>query len=261
MNTHLTEDELILHYYGEMADAEEGSAAAHLSQCRDCHAQYRNLQRVLAVVDEATVSGAELPEGFERTLWARLEPNLQRDRPNLFSWFVHSPARLAWAAGVLLLVSGAFFAGRLSLRAPEAPGRTAGSAAQVREGILLIDLSDHLDRSQMMLVELASAEAEGSLDVSRERARAEQLVAANRLYRQTAASTGDGAIVDFLDDLERLLVDLAASPEELSPEQLASVRRRIDTEGLLFKLRVLSSEVRDRQKTAFQLRAGERSTM
>jgi hypothetical protein len=261
MSTHLTEDELVLHYYGEMADPDEGRAGAHLSQCRDCHAQYRRLQGVLAIVDEAAVSGAELPEQFERTVWARLEPDLRRDRPNLFSWLVLSPARLGWAAGVLLLVSAAFFAGRLSPRAPETPVRTAGTAAQVREGILLIDLGDHLDRSQMMLVELASADAEGSLNVSRERARAEQLVAANRLYRQTAATTGDGALVAFLDDLERLLVDLAASPDELSAEQLASVRRRIDAEGLLFKLRVLSSEVRDRQKAAFQIRAGEHSSM
>lgn len=261
MNPHLTEDELILHYYGDMPDPDEGRVTAHLSQCRDCHSQYRGLQRILAVVDEAAVSGAELPDGFERTLWARLEPNLRHDRPGLFSWLVLSPARLAWAAAVLLLVSAAFVAGRLSPRTPETPVRTAGAAAQVREGILLIDLSDHLRQSQMMLVELASADAEGSLDVSRERSRAGQLVAANRLYRQTAATTGDGAMVDFLDDLERLLVDLAASPQELSAEQLASVRRRIDTEGLLFKLRVLSSEVRDRQKAAFQIRAAERSSM
>jgi hypothetical protein len=261
MRTHLTEEELVLHYYGEMDDPEEGGAAAHLAQCRNCHAQYRSLQRVLAVVDEATVSGTELPAQFERTMWARLEPNLRRDRPSLFSWLVFSPARLGWAAAVLLLVSAAFFAGRLTPRSPAETARTAGTEAQLREGILLIDLSDHLDRSQMMLVELASADAEGTLDVSRERSRAEQLVAANRLYRQTAATTGDGAMVDFLDDLERLLVDLAASPEELSAEELASVRRRIDAEGLLFKLRVLSSEVRDRQKAAFQVRSAGRSSM
>ena len=51
--------------------------------------------------------------------------------------------------------------------------------------------------------------------MSDERARAEQLVAANRLYRQTAVSTGDTGIADLLDELERLLVDLAASPEQL----------------------------------------------
>jgi hypothetical protein len=113
----------------------------------------------------------------------------------------------------------------------------------------------------MMLVELVSADADVSRDVSSDRARAEQLVASNRLYRQTAASTGEGAVVALLDELERLLVDLAASPETMSAEELASVRRRIDAQGLLFKVRALSSEVRDRQKTTFRMRTAQGSSM
>jgi hypothetical protein len=259
MQMHLTEDELVLHYYGEMDDADEHRAAAHLSQCRDCHAQLRTLQRVLAAVDETVMSRAELPAHFERTVWARLEPALQRDRPALFSWLVLSPARLGWAAVVLLLVCAAFVAGRLSPRPRETQTQMAASAAQVREGILLMDLGEHLERSQMILVELASADPEGGLDVLRERERAGQLVAANRLYRQTAAATGDNAIADLLDNLERLLVDLAASPEELSADDLASVRRRIDAQDLLFKVRVLSTAVRERQKAGFEVRESRRS--
>ena len=61
----------------------------------------------------------------------------------------------------------------------------------MRERILLVDLGEHLDRSQMVLVELVSADESDAVDISGERARAEQLVAANRLYRQTADDTGD----------------------------------------------------------------------
>lgn len=259
MQMHLTEDDLVLHYYGEMDESDEQRAVAHLSQCRACHAQLRTLQRVLAAVDETVTSGAELPAHFERTVWARLEPALQRDRPALLSWLVLSPARLGWAAVVLLLVTAAFFAGRLSPRPREAQMQTAASAAQVREGILLMDLGEHLERSQMILVELASADAEGGLDVLRERERSGQLLAANRLYRQTAAATGDNAIVDLLDNLERLLVDLSASPDELSADDLASVRRRIDAQDLLFKVRAISTAVRERQKAAFEVRDSRRT--
>ncbi len=38
---------------------------------------------------------------------------------------------------------------------------------------------------------------------------------ANRLYRQTAASSGDDRVVSLLDDLERVLLEVAHSPEEL----------------------------------------------
>ena len=82
-------------------------------------------------------------------------------------------------------------------------------------------------------------------------------MAANRLYRQTAASTGDAAMASVLDDLERVLVDIAASPSTVSQEDLDSVRRRIESKELLFKVRVVSSQVRERQKAAIQERTGQ----
>ncbi len=257
MNIHLTEDELVLHYYGEMSTSEETRAATHLSSCPNCHEHLRRLQRVLAVVDESALSGPELPEHFERTVWARLEPNLHRAGGGWFSWFVLSPGRLAWMATVVLLVGAAFMAGRLLPRSQD--GATV-AADDLRQRILLVDLGDHLDRSQMMLVEIVSADDENAVDISDERARAEQLVTANRLYRQTALATGDRGIVDLLDELERVLVDLAASPAELSAERLAEVRQRIESRSLLFKVRVVSADVRQRQKSIIQARAQQRSS-
>jgi hypothetical protein len=256
---HVTEDELVLHYYGELTAGEETRAAKHLSACRECHENLRRLQRVLAVVDESALAGPELPEHFERTVWARLEPSLHRSRGGWRSWFVLSPGRVAALATIVLLIGAAFMAGRLLPRST--PGTVTTTADQLREGVLLIDLGDHLDRSQMMLVELVSADDENPVDMSDERARAEQLVAANRLYRQTAVSTGDTGIADLLDELERLLVDLAASPEQLSSKDLNDMRRRIESRSLLFKVRVLSADIRQRQKTIVHARAQQRSSL
>jgi len=262
MNTHLTEGELVLRYYGEMTSGEESRATTHLAECADCHASYRQLQRVLAAVDESALAGPELPEHFERTVWARLEPNLGRERSGWPSRFVFSPRRLAWVAAAVLLVTAAFVAGRLIPRTGDtATTQASATPAQVRERILLVDLGDHLDRSQMVLVELVSADDQGPVDISAERTRAEQLVAANRLYRQTAVSTGDTAIADVLDELERVLVDVAASPEQVSAQDLDEVRHRIESRSLLFKVRVVSSEVRQRQRSMVQERAGQRSRL
>jgi hypothetical protein len=262
MITHLTEDELVLHYYGETDTATETAASTHLAACRECHASYTRLQRVLAAVEAAP--GPEIADGFERTVWARLEPNLRADRGWL-SWFVFSPARLAWGAAVVALVAGSFVAGRqwqAAVPAPVSPAAvpaaTAVSASQIRERILLIDLGNHLERSQMMLVELVSAD-DGTMDVSAERTRAEQLVAANRLYRQTATATGDRSVAALLDELERVLVDVAAGPDELTATDLNDVRQRIDAEGLLFKVRVAASQIRERQKNDSRARAGQSS--
>ncbi len=258
---HLNEDELVLHYYGEMSAGVETRAAAHLADCEPCRASYTALQRVLAAVEAAPAP--EPADGFERTVWARLEPGLAPPQGRWSTWLVLSPARLALAAGIVVIVASAFLAGRYLQRgSPDPMVQTAGgdkAAQDVRERVLLIDLSEHLDRSQMMLVELVSAGDDGGMDVSAESAVAEHLLAANRLYRQTAAATGDSGLAQLLDELERVLVDVSASPNRMSAEDMDQVRERIDSTGLLFKVRVVSSEVRERQKGRNRMRVGQSS--
>ena len=256
---HVTEDDLILHYYGELDPAASARAAGHLRDCTTCHASFTTLQRVLAAVESTPT--ADVGEGFERKVWARLQPELESPRKGWFSWLVISPARLAWVAGVAILVAAAFFAGRVSQQRP-AGTTVAGNGsveADLRERILLADMGTHLDRSQTMLIELVSADFADQIDFASERTRAGELAADNRLYRQAALANGNTALAAVLDDLEQVLVDVAASPEKVSAEELGDVRRRIDNKGLLLKVRVMSTEVQRRQKAQIRLRAGQSS--
>lgn len=254
---HLDDERLVLHYYGELDQDEEAGTATHLASCGQCHGNYTRLQRVLAAVN--AMSAPALPDGFERTVWARLEPALPQPRSWWSRLFV-APPNLAWAATIVVLVAGAFFAGRLTQ--PESTAAPVMSAEQIREGVLLTDLSEHLHRSQTMLVELVSADdtADTSdVDMRPERDRAEELVAANRLYRQTASESGDATVSELLDDLERLLVELATRPDHLTPDEFERVRQRIAAKDLLFKLRVVSDGVRERQTQQIRARAGQSS--
>jgi hypothetical protein len=264
MTTHLTDDELVLHYYGEMESADEGRAEGHLAACVDCQRNYTRLQRVMAFVDSAPAVDA--PPGFERVAWARLEPALPARRARWLFGFRPTVGRLAWVGALLVVIAASFVAGRLMtpptpVSLPDASVATVSGPGgeKIRERILLVNLGDHLDRSQMVLVELVSAEGSGAVDISTEQARAQQLVADNRLYRQTAVTTGDTAMASLLDELERTLVDIAASPSKLSQDELDQVRRRIESKGLLFKVRVVSSDLRERQKAAIQERTGQRA--
>ncbi len=255
---HLTEDDLVLHYYGELDDvAGAGRAAAHLRECAECRAAFTKLQRVFAMVDAAPEPAVS--DGFERIVWARLQPGLVRSRGGWASWFVFSPARLAWLAAIVVLIGAAFFAGRLSQPQGGTAATNAAAAKDLRERVLLADLSEHLDRSELMLVDLVSAGGAQDVDVAVDRARAEQLLSANRLYRQTAVDTGNLALAQVLDELEQVLVDVAASPDHVAPEDLAAMRQRIDDKGLLLKVRVLSSEVQKRQRRPMNMRAGQSS--
>jgi hypothetical protein len=76
------------------------------------------------------------------------------------------------------------------------------------------------------------------------------LVTETRLYRQTAEHTGDTQITGVLDELERVLVDITHAPSNISPEQLQELRQRLEAEGILFKIRVLGSNVRNQDVPA-----------
>src|SRR5262245_38986093 len=130
---HLTDDDLVLHYYGE----DVPRAESHLSACAACQANFTKLQRVMAFIDSAPAVDA--PDGFERMAWARLEPALPARRRGWIAWFVFSPARLAFAAGIVVLVGAAFLAGRVSRTDPAVATVAAQTPAQVRERILLVD--------------------------------------------------------------------------------------------------------------------------
>ena len=69
----------------------------------------------------------------------------------------------------------------------------------------------------------------------------------NRLYRQTAVQEGDTGLAKVLDELERVLIDVAHSPQTVSPARFKTIRQRIDDDGLLFKVRVLAKQIQEQQ--------------
>jgi hypothetical protein len=162
-------------------------------------------------------------------------------------------AKFAWAMATAALVVLAFFTGRFvhereqqtaSRDAAAVGGRASADETTVRERVLLIAVGDHLERSQMVLVELAHAETRGVLDISAERQLADDLVASNRLYRQTAQHMGQQNVASLLDELERVLVEVARGPSTVSMRQLADIQQRIESQGLLFKVKVIGSDIR-----------------
>ena len=248
MNPHISEDELILHYYGESGRADEARIEQHLAACAECRFANQQLRRVMMLVDSA--APVEAPPGFERTAWARLEPALDggsghRSAKRGRGWFVWVP-QFALGAGVAALVMVAFMAGRFSGGESSGVTMSAPVAATSPERVLHAEVGEHLDRTQMMLVELANAETDHADVLAGEQGRAVDLVAANRLIRQSAEQSGDVVIADVLEDLERVLLEIANSPVDASSNDLTDLQSRITDEDLLFRVRVIASEMRRR---------------
>jgi hypothetical protein len=151
---------------------------------------------------------------------------------------------------VAALIVAAFVIGRWTT--PKTPVDTAASKEQVRERVLVVAVGEHLGRSEMMLVELSNAEPKDrsakQVNISAEQRRAEDLLDENRLYRQTALEEGDAGLANVLDELERVLLDVAHSPEQVTPAQLESIQKKIEARGILFKVRVVGKELQLRQQ-------------
>jgi hypothetical protein len=120
-----------------------------------------------------------------------------------------------------------------------------------------VAVGDHLERSEMLLVELVNAGADGKpVDISTQQQYAEELVGANRLYRQTVVRAGEPGVASLLDELERLLVEVAHRPSSMSAADLADIRSRIESRGLLFRVRVIETQVREKEKQSTKTAAG-----
>ena len=114
--------------------------------------------------------------------------------------------------------------------------------------VLMVAVGDHLDRTEMILVELANTPAEGKVDISAERELAQNLVNENRLYRQTAQHDKDTEIANVLDQVERVLIDISHHPDSVSGKELEELQQRIQSQGVLFKVRVIESKVKARSR-------------
>jgi len=258
VSTHYSEDDLTLYYYGEAPSAGFGAARRkadierHLQQCSDCARLYREIAGTLAMV-----VAEEAPERGERyglEVWQRIRHQLPEAEAK-FGWFTGFTKVAGLAALAAVLVIAAFIAGRFSTNPsnPENvanlanPANPANPANLAHPGVRLLvsDVADHLERSERMLTDIMNTSNPG--DISMEQGWAEDLLSTSRLYRQDAVEAGEQSIATILDDLERNLLEIVHSPSKISAANLEQLRRRIDAAALLFKVRVMSEQLRDRE--------------
>jgi len=239
VSAHLGEEDLVLRHYAERGLTPEQER--HLAGCATCRSALAALGHDLAAV--AFPEPPPRGEDYGARVWERLQPRLAAEpRAVGVPRAGRRSLRRAWASlGLAASLVLAFLAGR---HWPHTPAAVPEAA---RERILLVAVGDHLERSEMLLVELVNSGAgQAEVDISSQQQWAEELADANRLYRQTVARDGDPGLSSLLEELERLLVEVAHRPSSLTPVELEEIRRRIDSRGLLFRVRVVEKQVREK---------------
>jgi hypothetical protein len=249
---HLTQEEIVMAYYGERF--------AHIEECEECRAE---LARIAAVLDR--VDAPEVPEpdaDYESRVWQRLEWRLrgEKKRERRKEWIrwgaVAAVVALAFVAGLLWKRENRAVAPLVAERSTQSPNQVIKQQQQVqqlqRDRILLIVVNEHFDESERILVELSNLKPEEGLDIGPERARAEGLLASNRLYRRTAEQRGEENVATLLDDLEPVLMQIAHAPSQVSANELRSIQKRVEAKGLVLKLRVVRANVRGKTAASYQ---------
>jgi hypothetical protein len=261
---HLTDEDLILHFYGEGGPSEERRIDDHLAGCSECRQAWAELGETLKLVDAAKVP--EPGEGFERVMWARIQGALPESGIAVSTWSVSRwmPALGMAAAVVLAVAIGYAWRASHDPHDAAAPAITTTSAStsgpaivrtsatdmkKTRERVLLAALSEHFQQTEVLLTEIMNSPDSGPSEVDFERTSAGDLVASGRLYRVTAQENGDLQLARMLDDLEGVLVEVARGPEHVARKDFQSLRTRIGDQNLLFKVRAVSTQIQQRQKS------------
>jgi hypothetical protein len=249
---HYSEEDLILHFYGEDAGRRRREISQHVDECASCADVYRELAGTLQLLEAP--EAPERGEQYGLEVWQRIRARLpEPEAPWWVRWLKWD--RLAVAGAVAMLVVAAFITGlswsnpgNPSPASPPAVASIVAGASDGRQRILLTSVTEHLDRSERILTDIMNAPDGG--DISTAQRRAEDLVSTSRLYRQEAVEAGEQSVASVLEDLERNLLEVIHSPSKVTAADLDDVRQRIDAASLLFKVRVLGDELRQRELSA-----------
>lgn len=217
---HVNQEDLVLLYYGEPG---ADQARVHVEECAVCRTEYQALQRLLNTMDAGTVP--ERDADYGRRVWERVSA---RARARTYTW----RAMGAIAAGLLLGIALQFGGGKPATVATIEPVKD-----DVATRVLEAALESHFESSRLVLMEIVNQQGTSQM-WSRETA--EDLLADNRLYRQTAESMGQVETERLLEDLEEVLVEVAHAPVG-SAASTVDLRRRIESKGVLFAIQVRTS--------------------
>jgi len=255
---HLSEEQLVEHFYGEGSD----QVGTHMASCDQCAWAFAELTD-----DLSELKSMRLPErdaAYGERVWQSIGPRLEaytvrKKRWLQVSWLKHRPLNtvlgqgLGYAVACTLLLSAAFFAGRLwEQQKKQAPIALAAKHVQPPvmpqpQRVVVVVLGDHLDRSERLLVELKHADTDNEETIGPLRDEARTLLAANQTFRQKAREADDPELKTALKHLDDVLTKLTDQPGGLNAQSIQKLQNEMRSDQLLFEVRVLRARTSDRQ--------------
>ncbi|MGB7451139.1 MAG: hypothetical protein WBM36_03320 [Lysobacterales bacterium] len=243
---HITDEDLTLLYYGEHDDP---ALAVMVAESEELSARYDALCAELKLADAYVPP--QRGDDYGAEVWQRISSQLgeadTKSTGRLGDWFatlVQPRFSLAGALSIALVAALAFTLGRNGgqeiINDPTAPtGVIPVALANIDSGRLLShSVSTHLEQVNLVLTQFVNT----SETSANETEYATDMLVANRLYRQAAASQGNHKLAAFLADLEPLLIELAYEAQSGSPATRERMQQEVK-DGLLFRVRVMNKQL------------------
>lgn len=250
----ITDEDLILLYYGEHEDAE---LAQKVAGSAELSARFEQLSAELKLAD--SYAAPQRGDDYGSEVWQRSAPQLDNESTENTGWLktwwtgLSRPnVCLAGALSFVLVAALAFMLGRNGGVEPQADpvantgdptGITAPAVANVDSSQLLAhSVSSHLEQVNLMLTQFANS----PVSLANESKYATDVLVANRLYRQAAMNQGNRQLAAVLTELEPLLIEMAYEAQKNSPATRERMQEEVKN-GLLFKVRVMNNQLRQPQ--------------
>ncbi len=242
----ITDDDLTLLFYGEHDDPQ---LAAKVAESEELSARFDALSAELKLVD--TYNPPHRGSDYGSGVWQRISPRLAEKSGatggRLKSWLagIAQPRfSLAGALSIVLVAALAFTLGRNggqdSINQPLNPvnGATIALAGIDSDRLLSHSVSGHLEQVNLVLTQFANTTESNSSEA----AYATDMLVANRMYRQAAASQGNHKLAAFLAELEPLLIEMAYEAQSGSTASRERMQNEVKN-GLLFRVRVMNNQL------------------
>ena len=241
--------------YQELNPDQQKQFEEHLSQCSQCAAEYERLSWTLKVMDQR-----ELPDvqpDYWQDYWARLSERLP-DRPRKIVWpewrswlpplaVPGRPALVPVAAALLLIATGIFIGRTTILRVP---GQGAPMQATVFDPGLIAEFNDlassYLERSKIVLMGLNNfnprLDDPNALNISSHRHLSQEVLRQGRALRNHQVATADPRLQFLIDEIERVLLQVANSGGDDPMWTIRMAQEGIDKNSILLRITLVEIE-------------------
>jgi len=186
--------------------------------------------------------GVHVPPPTPRDeIWGRVQANRAARRERPAGRLVGRARWMVWAAGAAAILALGVALGRLSMRSETTPVVAAGSGATERAGAPSaaheLATAEHLSRVETFLTVFASEASGGGLATEDVEVSARELLRRTRVLQQSPAIAEDVTLRALLDDVEFVLLQIAALSTMGDGQELDFVEQGINERSVMLRLR------------------------